>query len=107
MTKYTLDKKEEYERRLSEIREAWFNKMAGGGGASGEGRLALALALLELGVEPEDTRDGLIINNRVVIAVNKSKYRYAQNYEWKRYYELPFVVAVAKGERYRKESVAT
>lgn len=102
MTKYTHDQKCEYERKLEEIIEYSYSKMAGGGGDSGASRLALALKLLDLGVEPEDARDGLSINNRVVVAINKPKYRLASNYKWERYYELPFVVAVAKGERYKR-----
>jgi len=103
--KYLLSDKAEYESKLEAIRRQveTSDKMAGGWGNAGEPRLVLALALLDYGVEPdEDVRDGLLINGRIVVAINKNKYRFAQNYEWRRYYELHFVVAMAKGERYKK-----
>jgi hypothetical protein len=54
-------------------------------------RMRLVLQLLDLGVEPEDMDDGLLIEGKVVIGVRARKYRYVSDrkYRWYYYSTLP------------------
>lgn len=94
MTQYTLDNLGRYKQGIANIREALTADMrcAGGIGDSGLARLCTAVELLELGVEPVGVSDGLLINDRIVVAVRKRKFRYAGRYKWYWYGDLKQVV---------------
>jgi hypothetical protein len=54
-------------------------------------RFRKAIALIDLGVEPEDMPDGLLVEGKAIIAIRSPKYRYAEDpqYRWYWYSSLP------------------
>jgi hypothetical protein len=62
--------------------------------------LRLVIELLDLGVEPERKRDGLMIDGGIILAVNSNKYRYDGRGVWYRRGKLDkFIEEVKAGKR--------
>lgn len=98
MTKYLQADRAIHEAKLQEMiaaRDA-DERMAGGVSGHGVPRMSLIVRLLNLGVEPEDERDGISVNRRVVFAVNKPKFRYMDRYQWYEYSDLASVLSASE-----------
>jgi hypothetical protein len=96
--RYTLDRIGDYEAEVSRIKAELEADMRGAGGVGRQGlpRYERVLQLLKLGIEPALVDDGLLINDRIVIAVHKNRYRYCGRYKWYWFSSLEQVCGLAR-----------
>jgi hypothetical protein len=94
--RYTAENRAAYVGYVRRALEAYANDETGTNMPS-EGRVLRcrkAIALIDLGVEPEDMDDGLLIEGKVIIAIRSQKYRYVTDpqYRWYWYSSLPALI---------------
>jgi hypothetical protein len=57
-------------------------------------RLCMAIELIDLGIEPVNVPDGLLVDGKIIIAIRSPKYRYVSDsqYRWYWYSTLPALI---------------